>query len=63
MQEMNERDEQRVRRRPNEGVPTVFRSPVPMLRGIEKQKRVMFRRAPVDLFGVNDPEFNKDKKN
>src|SRR5205807_8997465 len=62
VQKVNERDEQRIGRRPNEGSPTVFGAPIPMLRRVEKPKRVVFGGAPVNLLRVNEPEFNKDEK-
>src|SRR5438270_6832533 len=62
VQKVNERDEQRVGRRPNECSPTVFGTPIPMLRRVEKPKRVVFGGAPVNLFSVNQPKLEEHER-
>ena len=61
---MNDSNEQGISRRPNECSPTVFRSPIPMLRGVHEPKRVVLGRASIDLFGMDQPklEGGKDKE-
>src|SRR5437764_2304184 len=62
VQKVKERDEQRIGRRPNEGSPTVFGAPIPILRRVEKPKRVMFGSAPVNLLSVNQPKLEEDER-
>ena len=59
---VNESDKKRISRRAGKGGPTVFGAPIPMFRRIHVPKGVKLSRAAVDVFGVNEPEFEgRDK--
>ena len=59
---MDESDEQGISRRPNEGGPTIFGSPIPMFRGVDEPKSVVLGRTSINLFGVDQPKLDDDKK-
>lgn len=59
--EVNESDEQRIGWRPSESSPTVFGAPIPILRGVHEPKRIVLRRASINLFGMDQPKLEDDK--
>ena len=55
-------DKKRISRRPGEAGPTVVGAPIPMLGRIHVPKGVELSRAAVNVFVVNEPEFEgRDK--
>ena len=59
---VDQRDEQRISRRPDESRPAVGRAPIPILSRAHKPKRIVFRRASVNVFRLHQPEPEKNEK-